>query len=882
MSGRRRRVRAAAAGFTGLAVVAAMTVLGLRYTAPAVKPTMLAGSAWLTSRAVGELTLLDGASTTVATSVAITGPGGGFTTAQQGHHGYGVDLGRGWVVGVDGATLARSSTSVLDGAGLSEAYATRDALHVVDKQRRILRSFDPGTLQPLGRATPLPGDDTVLAADRDGVWILDRSTGRVSRRIGGGPLRHRQPTDDTRAGGGGRLIMAGGHPVVLNPLRRTATLVSVGNADDERTLPLPGSAGDVVLGSPDAARVIVLSPSPPAVIACDFATGSCSTTVRLPDGLDLPSAVQTGTHVLLPDRTAGTVHIVDVAAGTARTTEPLSPRPIRFELLTRDGQVFFNDPDSERAGTISTTGEIRRINKYDPTRLPNPSPTSAPTASPTASPTPTPSARRSNTVAATGSAPAVRTSGPGPGSGTASAPQTPPGITRLRVTPSSPEVGQQVTFAADVTGAAPDTWQWRVAEAATDATEATAATATFTHTFTAPAEYRVSLSISAGTRHDEQSVALTVLPASPPLRCGETVRTSVVLRADLACAGNGLTIGAGDITVDLDGHTISGDGSGAAITMTGQANVTIRNGTIRGFAVGLDTVAVDDRVENIRFLNNPVAINTNSAGSGRTEGLDIRGGEIRATESAIKGSPADDVSLTGVTVNGGEIRLFSNSTGFAIIGGTFTGVTVSIRGNGASARGMTMTDSTLSLNESNGFVLENGTLSGSTVAIDNNSVGATITGSTFQNAQTGLNLGWAPDVWVEGNTFAGNRIGVDINLAGNAGTKIFNNIFRNNRAAGLVYEIRQEPLTSMPGNQFAGNTFDGNGHDSGGLRDGAGRPVNDGLHIFGLSDPRVVVRDNTTRNNADFGIEVASGAVTDGGGNDSAGDPNGCLGVVCT
>src|SRR5262249_37323164 len=38
----------------------------------------------------------------------------------------------------------------------------------------------------------------------------------------------------------------------------------------------------------------------------------------------------------------------------------------RFQLLTRDGIVFFNDPDSEHAGVIRLDGGVLPIAKYDP------------------------------------------------------------------------------------------------------------------------------------------------------------------------------------------------------------------------------------------------------------------------------------------------------------------------------------------------------------------------------------------------------------------------------------------------------------------------------------------------------------------------------------
>ena len=50
---------------------------------------------------------------------------------------------------------------------------------------------------------------------------------------------------------------------------------------------------------------------------------------------------------------------------------------------------------------------------------------------------------------------------------------------------------------------------------------------------------------------------------SPPpgLECGDTITADTTLDRDLTnCPSNGIIIGADDITLDLNGHTISGDG----------------------------------------------------------------------------------------------------------------------------------------------------------------------------------------------------------------------------------------------------------------------------------------------------------------------------------
>ena len=78
--------------------------------------------------------------------------------------------------------------------------------------------------------------------------------------------------------------------------------------------------------------------------------------------------------------------------------------------------------------------------------------------------------------------------------------------------------------------------------------------------------------------------------------CGQTITQDTTLDGDLTCAGNGLTISASNVTLDLGGFTISGDpstGTGVLVVPSGGPpvrNVTIKNGTIKGFSRGVNVV----------------------------------------------------------------------------------------------------------------------------------------------------------------------------------------------------------------------------------------------------------------------------------------------------
>ena len=81
--------------------------------------------------------------------------------------------------------------------------------------------------------------------------------------------------------------------------------------------------------------------------------------------------------------------------------------------------------------------------------------------------------------------------------------------------------------------------------------------------------------------------------------CGDTITADTRLDGDLVdCPNNGIVIGADDITLDLNGHRIDGDGEefeqcGArefcdvGIANGGHNGVTVRDGSVREFAVGV-------------------------------------------------------------------------------------------------------------------------------------------------------------------------------------------------------------------------------------------------------------------------------------------------------
>lgn len=81
--------------------------------------------------------------------------------------------------------------------------------------------------------------------------------------------------------------------------------------------------------------------------------------------------------------------------------------------------------------------------------------------------------------------------------------------------------------------------------------------------------------------------------------CGDTIITDTTLDSDLLdCPNNGIVIGADDITLDLNGHTIDGDGQlvdpcpegefcDAGVFADGHDGVMVINGSVQDFATGV-------------------------------------------------------------------------------------------------------------------------------------------------------------------------------------------------------------------------------------------------------------------------------------------------------
>jgi hypothetical protein len=365
---RKGRVRTFAAGAVGLVVVGGLLSIGADDGYDADKARLQSGSAWLASSQVGQLTLLDGSSAEVASQVQVASPGSRLDVVQQGSTGYAIDRTTGSMRRVDGATfdLSAPATPIPDAGESLRAFAGADALYALDTRRGVLTGADPRTLANQGRLLPLAAQVTPDAVTLDAagrMWVLDATTGDLVWLQNGQRHVRRSATQP----GAGMLTLAGGNPVLVDTARRTAAVLDPESAETRDVVGLDLRPGDKIQlsGSPHASRLYVVA-SRGVLAICDLTRTTCDSAVPLTADGDLGAAVETGGRVFVPDYTTGRVWIVDLNQSRIVAKPQVLPAKTRFQLLTRDGIVFFNDPDSEHAGVIQFDGGVRPVAKYDP------------------------------------------------------------------------------------------------------------------------------------------------------------------------------------------------------------------------------------------------------------------------------------------------------------------------------------------------------------------------------------------------------------------------------------------------------------------------------------------------------------------------------------
>ena len=367
------RLRAGAASAVALAVAGAGLVaagIASGYAPAAVRQAV--GQVWLASSAVGQVTLVDGSTGDVAARLPVAPAGHGLVVAQSDADALVADRASGEVLRIRGAThdTAPGRVRPLPNAASSlSVFAGHGAAYVVDAEQGTAVGVDPDTMTASGRPVSVAAslDPDGVAVDAAGrLWAVDAATGDLVRLDGGGKRTWRR----VATAGAGEVVLAGGRPVVVDRARSGAVAVDPESGrvtaagclvmDRDEPVAFGGSStGDLVFTAAGRRGVLLVT---------DLAAGTCDRVVLLgEEGLDLGRPVESNGRVFVPDHASGRVFVVDLATDRRVAVPQVLPaRRSAFELFSRDGTVFYNDPGSDQAGVILLDGRVRRVQKYDP------------------------------------------------------------------------------------------------------------------------------------------------------------------------------------------------------------------------------------------------------------------------------------------------------------------------------------------------------------------------------------------------------------------------------------------------------------------------------------------------------------------------------------
>jgi parallel beta-helix repeat protein len=307
--------------------------------------------------------------------------------------------------------------------------------------------------------------------------------------------------------------------------------------------------------------------------------------------------------------------------------------------------------------------------------------------------------------------------------------------------------------------------------------------------------------------------------APPPgVQCGDVITADTTLDRDLTdCPSNGIVIGADDITLDLHGHTISGDGKqvrrcrrdqicDVGVANDDHAGVTIRGGSVRGFGIGVGVF----RGRNNRFVKLDSSRNQFFgfviAGSSRTVIRDSSGHD----------NPRPDGDGLGVFMSH-DLRIVHNS----------------FRHNGQL--GIHIEGSTKNLVKGN-LVSRNGDF-GMLLEAD----GTQVRGNrSVRDGGTGILVGPGSRNVIAGNRISGSGEGIAIEKG--RGNRVVRNVVAYTRTSGIRLGIGDPPIggtrTLVRGNLVVS----------------AGR---DGF-LVAKNDRRALLQGNTARGSGDDGFDINS------------------------
>ena len=310
--------------------------------------------------------------------------------------------------------------------------------------------------------------------------------------------------------------------------------------------------------------------------------------------------------------------------------------------------------------------------------------------------------------------------------------------------------------------------------------------------------------------------AQAVVPAPVAITCGAVLTHNAYLAADLTCpTGNGVTVAA-SLSIDLQGHHLTGNRGGVGITVDYPAAVKVTHGRLTGWGTGLTTVSTVPNPESAPATITVIAVTFLDNGTG------IAPGEVEAADASgftptytvyrswflynqigVGGSVGNtEVNVSGATFRNNQTAVSFNGDGYDFIGG----VTVSDSEISNNTVGVYCAFSSCTLHR-NGF-----SANPTAVRTDDFFSYLEMTGNTVTGSTTGVDVEGSFIAALTGNTFTGNVTAVMYNSGGGS---VQDNVFTGNGSALTMADAGgtgdEDLYSAIPvsGNQVSNNTVNG-------------------------------------------------------------------------
>lgn len=436
------RATALIAGAVAVVLVAVAAWFGVGVSSA--NPKLADVGAWLWTKARGKIVHVNGLSGEVD-GYLNDKAGRQLRVVQDGGDVLLVDDRTGNVSRVEPSQLSVAQTRDFGAAGLQLAMSGATG-YAVDPAAGKIQQIDPATLNSVGASITLPGPLGAARIDGGGrLWVPVTAKGEVvpvSNGAAADPIKVGEPGEELS------VTIAGGLPVVVNSRAATATIIGSDGGVGEITLPKgvaqAAKGGALTPAATEGSLVPILTPAESGLlVVIDTGSNSVLSTKLAADDptelaeLGVPQVL--GSKVYVPDRSSGSLIVWDSAAGGRPTTLQVTREPGPVDVFVKDGLLWANDENGDKAVVIDPEGRKHDIDKDDadvpgptstpkPKRTPIPDPTRTdtepdpdpvtttperrptPTREPTRTPTPTATPTRSAP-----SAPGAVTARSGPG-----------------------------------------------------------------------------------------------------------------------------------------------------------------------------------------------------------------------------------------------------------------------------------------------------------------------------------------------------------------------------------------------------------------------------------------------------------------------------------